>query len=49
MGSFGERGWACPELTGGGVAARAPRDPGDLDTEWCHRQGALLGRGLHTA
>lgn len=23
MGSFGERGWACPELTGGGVAARA--------------------------
>ena len=29
MGSFGERGWACPEVTGGGVAARVLLDPGD--------------------
>ena len=49
MGSFGERGRACPELTGGGVAAwvlRGPRRP--LTVNGANVR-AMLARGLHTA
>lgn len=49
MGSFGERGRACPELTGGGVAARVLRGPrGPLRVSGANVR-AVLGQGLHTA
>ena len=49
MGSFGEHGRACPELTGGGVAAwvlRGPRRP--LTVNGANIR-AVLAQGLHTA